>query len=88
MLFDLIFIIFVISDHKMVKFFLLRLFSGKSSFENVSRDPTTSNAKISQIWKKGILEIIENVKNIINLHSKGLGGQSEVRNVFLKKPTF
>ena len=72
----------------MVKFFLLKAFSGKSSFEKVSRDPMTSSSKISQVRKKGVLEISENVKNIINLHPKGLGSQSEVWKVILQKPTF
>ena len=48
----------------------------------------TSDSKISQIRKKGVLEISENVKNIINLHPKDLGSQLEVRNMVLKKPTF
>ena len=73
----------------MVKFYLFEaFFSDKFSFRNVSRDPTTSNSKISQIQKNGVLEISENVKNIINLNPKGLESQSEVWNMFLKEPTF
>ena len=73
---------------KWSNFSLRKLFSGKFSFEKVSRDPMTSDSKISQIRKKGVLEISENVKNIISLHPKGLGIQLEVRNMVLKKPTF